>query len=272
MIVDTHCHLDYIERQDKCSKDLSEPLVASALDRAYSNGLSFLVNPSVTLARIPDVIRLAEVYDAVYAAVAVHPTEVKETLDVPEWVEHIRQYLEHPKVIAVGETGLDYYWDQSFKTLQQQCFKTFLELSVEYRLPVIIHDRDAHDDVLALVDEVPGVFGIMHCFSADVDFALKMIERGFYISFAGNVTFKKAVNLHEAAKLIPLERILVETDSPFLSPVPFRGKPNEPARVMHVVQAIADLRGISYDLVAEQTTRNALKIFNLPLQPDRKPS
>ncbi len=130
-------------------------------------------------------------------------------------------------------------------------------------MPVIVHDREAHDDIHDVISQVPGVRGIMHCFSGDAAFARKMIAKNFYISFAGNLTFKKAGNLHEAARETPLEWILIETDSPFLSPMPFRGKPNEPARVRYVAEKIAELKGISYEEVATVTTENALKVFGL---------
>jgi TatD DNase family protein len=263
-IVDTHCHLDYIQQAQEENEDPDRTL-SLVLERAHECNLSFLVNPSVSLDNIPTVVKLAESRERVYAAVAIHPTEVRDTLAQPNWKAFIEGFLTHPKVVAIGETGLDYYHDQSFNTLQQECFKTFLELGVKYKLPVIVHDREAHKDVLALIDSVPGSFGVMHCFSGDADLALQMIQRGFYISFAGNVTYKKATNLHEAAKVIPLERMLVETDAPFLSPVPFRGKPNEPARVVHVIQMIADLRGEFYGNIAEQTSKNAHHLFNIPV-------
>jgi TatD DNase family protein len=180
-----------------------------------------------------------------------------------EWLNQIETLLAHPKVVAIGETGLDYYWDTSQVDLQKRCFKALLELGRKHDLPVIVHDRDAHEDVAAMIDSVPGVRGIMHCFSGDAAYARQMLAKGFYISFAGNLTFKKAENLHEAAKETPLEWILVETDSPFLSPVPFRGKPNEPARVKHVVEKIAELKGVTYEEVARVTRANAQKVFGL---------
>ena len=262
-IIDTHCHLDYIQAQTDHPDGATATDPTDVLMRAQAEGVSWIVNPSVNPSNFATVIALAEQFDNVYAAVAVHPTDVKDLEQHPHWQEEIEALLSHPKVVAIGETGLDYYWDTTFKALQQECFRFFLELGQKHNLPVIVHDRDAHEDVAALISAVPGVRGIMHCFSGDAAFALTMIEKGFYISFAGNVTFKKAENLHEAAKIVPLNRLLVETDSPFLSPMPFRGKPNEPARVKLVVEKIAALKGLPYDVVAEATTQNAKTVFGL---------
>lgn len=262
-IVDSHCHLDYIQRQEDHPEGLAGTDPAQVLARAREAGVEFLVNPSVTPARFPEVIAMAERFENVYAALAVHPTDVADVVDQPGWLDELEALLAHPKVVAIGETGLDYYWDQSLVDLQKKCFKSLLELGRKHNLPVIVHDREAHEDVLQVISEVPGARGIMHCFSGDADFARRMIEKNFYISFAGNLTFKKATNLHEAARETPLEWMLVETDSPFLSPMPFRGKPNEPARVRHVVEKIAELKGIRYEEVAAATTANARKVFGL---------
>lgn len=262
-IVDTHCHLDYIARQEEHPDGVAGTDPVQVLERAMVAGVEFIVNPSVTPARFPEVIAMAERFENVYAAVAVHPTDVADVENSEGWLEQIETLLSHPKVVAIGETGLDYYWDSAQVDLQKRCFKALLELGRKHDLPVIVHDRDAHDDVAAMIEGVPGVRGIMHCFSGDAAFARRMIQNNFYISFAGNLTFKKAENLHEAARETPLEWILVETDSPFLSPVPFRGKPNEPARVIHVVEKIAELKGISYEEVAAVTRANAQKVFGL---------
>jgi TatD DNase family protein len=262
-IIDSHCHLDYIQRQENHPEGETGTDASQVMARAKAVGVELLVNPSVTPARFPEVIAMAERFENVYAAVAVHPTDVADIIDQPGWLDEVEALLAHPKVVAIGETGLDYHWDMTHVDLQKRCFKALLELGRKHNLPVIVHDREAHDDVAAMIAEVPGVRGIMHCFSGDAAFARRMIALSFYVSFAGNVTFKKAANLHEAAQETPLEWMLVETDSPFLSPMPFRGKPNEPARVKHVVEKIAELRGISYAEVAEATTYNARKVFNL---------
>lgn len=264
-IVDTHAHLDYLQREQG-----EDPAVV--MERARAEGVEFIVNPCVTPKRFDEVMAIVERLENVYAAVAVHPTDVLDTEEYPDWPAQIEALLQHPKVVALGETGLDYYWSLEHVDLQKQCLKIFLELGRKYDKPVILHDRDyqeprsdssSHQDIYDIVSSVPGVRGVMHCFSGDAEFAQKMIEKGFYISFAGNVTFKKATDLQEAAKAVPLEYLLVETDSPFLSPVPFRGKPNEPARVRHVVEKIAELKGLSYEEVAAATTANARKVFAL---------
>ncbi|MGE0201460.1 MAG: TatD family hydrolase [Candidatus Melainabacteria bacterium] len=263
-IVDTHAHLDYIRREQ--DRDPQEVMATAARE-----GVAFVVNPAVTPARFDEVLAIAESVPNVYAAMAIHPTDVTETVDYPDWEARIRDLLRHPKVVAIGETGLDYYWSTEHTALQQDCLRRFLALGEESGKPVILHDRDAHEDLEAIVGEfstpanrgLQQVRGIMHCFSGDADFANRMTDHGFYISFAGNLTFKNAANLHEAARRIPLDRLLVETDAPFLSPMPFRGKPNEPARVRYVVEKIAELKGLSYAEVAEATTRNARRVFGI---------
>jgi TatD DNase family protein len=268
-IVDTHCHLDYIVRalSESTDRDSTISPADEVLQRAKEAGVQWLLNPGVGVAAFPEIITLAERYDCVYAAVAIHPTDVHETFEYPDWLEQIQKALEHPKVIAIGETGLDYYRPEQQtadnQALQHSCFRDLLHLARERDVPIIIHDREAHADVLRLVQEFPGVRGIMHCFSGDIDFAHAMTKEGFYISFAGNLTFKNAANLHRAAQELPLEAILTETDAPFLSPVPFRGKANEPERVRYVVEKIAELKNIPYAHVANQTVANAIQVFGL---------
>jgi TatD DNase family protein len=264
LLFDSHCHLDYIEAGvmgHPPDTDLQD-----VLDRAKAYGVGYVLNPAVNIADFDRVLGVAERFEHVYASIGVHPCEVEETLSVPNWVEEIERRLGHPKVKAIGETGLDYYHqsgDSEQADLQRQCFKTHLELALKYDLPVIVHDREAHADVKSLVEAHSGVKGVMHCFGGDADFAMEMVELGFYVSFAGNVTFKKATDLHDAAKRVPLNRLLIETDSPFLSPVPERGKPNEPYRTKFVADFIAELRGISVEAVIEASTQNAFTLFQL---------
>jgi len=264
-LFDTHCHLDYIASNAEHPNGEEGTNPEKVLQRAAEAGVRFILNPSVSPKNFDAVIALAERFENVYAAVAVHPTDVADIEADANWLDGIEARLSHPKVVAIGETGLDYYWDTSKKELQQACFRQSLALGVKHDLPVIVHDRDAHEDIHAIVQEFPGVRGIMHCFSGDAAFAQRMMACGFYISFAGNVTFKNATNLHEAAKAVPLDRLLIETDSPFLSPMPHRGKPNEPARVRYVAEKIADLRGISVEAVAQASFENALRVYGLSL-------
>ena len=267
LLIDTHCHLDYLQ-------DKSGDLPADVMTRAKADAnVSFVINPAVNPANWQRVIDLAEAHQNVYAALAIHPTDVSDIIGQPDWVDTLKPLLKNPKVVAIGETGLDYYWDTAHMALQQDCLRAFLNLGVEYNLPVILHDRDfkepnpnqsTHQDIASIVDEVPGCRGVMHCFSGDTDFALQMIDKGFYISFAGNVTFKNAHNLHQAAKEVPLDKMLIETDTPFLAPMPYRGKTNEPGYVKYVAQKIAELKNIAYEEVAHTTTQNATHVFKIP--------
>ena len=264
VLFDSHCHLDYIEAGIMGHEPNTN--LAHVLERANSYGVDYVLNPSVNIADFDRVLGVAERFEHVYAAIGVHPCEVEETNRVPDWEEAVERRLSHPKVKAVGETGLDYYHqsgDSEQADLQLHCFAKHLSLALKHDLPVIVHDRQAHEDVKRLIQDAPQVKGVMHCFGGDASFALEMVELGFYISFAGNVTFKKATDLHEAAKQIPLDKLLIETDSPFLSPVPERGKPNEPYRTKFVADFIAELRGIPLEAVVETSTQNAFQLFQI---------
>lgn len=263
-LVDTHAHVDYIHRAEGPKPyDGIETDAKAVLARAKEHGVQWVLNPSVEPERFADVLVLAEQHPELYAAIAVHPCDAHFVGSITECLNLARQCVTHPKCIAIGETGLDYYHDLTHVDTQKQFFRAFMQLADEFNKPVIIHDREAHEDVAAIVDEFPNVRGVMHCFGGNKDFALQMIERGYYISFAGNVTFKNAKDLHEAAKAIPLEWMLIETDSPFLAPVPHRGKPSEPAFVRHVAEFIAELRGISLEELAKATTANAARLFGV---------
>lgn len=260
-LADTHCHLDYIAREQ-------DP--QAALARAQAHGLAFLVNPAVKPDNYDTVIALAERFEPVYAAMATHPTEVAAlAADDAAWLAAIASRLTHPKVVAIGETGLDYYWDDSTKARQQACFAQMLDLGRRTDTPVIVHLRDkagseaAQADAARLIGQTPGVRGIMHCFAGDVAFAHQMIAQGFYIGIAGNVTFKNARTLQAVAADIPLDWLLLETDAPYLSPVPVRGQPNEPANLRHTATCVAQLRGIPYDELARRTTENARRAYGI---------
>ncbi|MCA9841394.1 MAG: TatD family hydrolase [Cyanobacteria bacterium HKST-UBA03] len=273
-LVDTHAHLDVVV--DELSRHGTDAQLAldQVLDRARANGLQWLVVPSVSLDKIPAVLELAENHQEVYAAVAIHPCDVQDIAEADRTAcfEQLAGYLSHDKVVALGETGLDYYWDESTKPVQWLFIRRFFELARQYRLPMVLHSRSkddcskaCNDDLYQLACEYPDVTGVMHCFSGNADMAMRMVDAGYYISFAGNVTFKKACNLHEAAKVVPLDRLLIETDSPYLSPVPCRGQsPNEPARVLHVAEFIADLRQTDVATIAQATTANAHRFFGIP--------
>jgi TatD DNase family protein len=263
-IFDSHCHLDYIEAG--IMGHAPDTPLNEIITRAHEHGVGYFLNPAVNIADFDRVLGVAERFEHVYASMGVHPCEVTETERVEHWLSDIESRLSHPKVKAIGETGLDYFHESAHTEvadLQRHCFAQQLQMAQRHDLPVIVHDREAHDDVYRLISEHAGVKGVMHCFGGDLAFARRMIELGFYISFAGNVTFKKALDLQETARHIPLEKMLIETDSPFLSPVPERGKPNEPYRTRFVADYIAKLRGISIESVIEASTQNALNLFQI---------
>ncbi|MDE3207601.1 MAG: TatD family hydrolase [Pseudomonadota bacterium] len=215
---------------------------------------------SVTLERLHEVIALAERFPHIYASVGLHPDE--EVIAEPG-VEELVRLAGHPKVVAIGETGLDYFRQGSAPDWQRQRFATHIQAARQTGLPLIIHTRQAADDTLRIMhdERASEVGGVMHCFTETLDVAEKAMDLGFYISFSGIVTFKNAIVLQEVAKKIPMERMLVETDSPYLAPVPYRGKVNEPAYVRYVAEQIAFLRNMSIETVIEETGKNFFRLF-----------
>ena len=215
---------------------------------------------SVTLDKFPEVLSLAEQYDNFYASVGVHPDY--ENIDEPS-VDLLCRLAQHPKVVAIGETGLDYFRLSGNLEWQRSRFRTHIRAAILAGKPLIIHTRNASDDTLRIMQEEGAhqAGGVMHCFTESLEMAEAAIEMGFYISFSGIVTFKNAAQLKEVAQKIPLDKILVETDSPYLAPVPFRGKTNQPAYVKYVAQEIADLRGTSLEEVMQATTQNFFNLF-----------
>jgi len=215
---------------------------------------------SVDLGKFPQILSMAEQHDNIYASVGVHPDHELE--DEPTQSELVR-LAQHPKVVAIGETGLDYFRLQGDLEWQRTRFRTHIRAAVECNKPLIIHTRSASADTLRLMQEEGAhrAGGVMHCFTESLEVALAAIEMNFYISFSGIVTFKKALEIKEVARRIPLERMLIETDSPYLAPVPFRGKLNQPAYVRHVAEEIAKLRGITVEEVGEATSANFYKLF-----------
>lgn len=253
MLVDSHCHLDF-------------PELAAALpqlvERMQQAGVGAALCAGVTLERFPAVIEIAHRYPNIYAAVGVHP----DTRDGAEAdVETLVRLANDPKVVAIGETGLDYYRLEGDLEWQRQRFRVHIEAARQCRKPLIIHTRAAKADTLRIVEETGAgeVGGVFHCFTEDRETAWKAVEMGFYVSFSGIVTFKNATSLKEVAAELPLDRILIETDAPYLAPVPHRGKTNEPSFVRHVANEIAALRGISLEAVAEATTENFRRLFGV---------
>ena len=249
LLVDSHCHIPLIK---------ADP--ATVIAAAHANGVEHMLCVSVELESFPAVLALAEQYDCVYASVGVHPNA---TIAEEPNADHLAKLAVHPKVVAIGETGLDYFRSQGDLEWQRQRFRTHIRAARMARKPLIIHSRDARADVLAILKEegADQVGGVMHCFVDDWESARCAMDLGFYISFSGIVTFKNAASLQEVARQMPSARLLVETDSPYLAPVPFRGKENQPAYVRHVAECIAALRGESFADVTRATTDNFFNLF-----------
>lgn len=255
LLIDTHCHLDF----ESFDED-REAVVA----RALAAGVTQMVVPGLDLENCRTILALTEKYDAVFAAVGIHPNSSAEWQD--SWVGVLRDLAQQPKVVAIGEIGLDYYWDKSPKAVQHRALALQLELAAELNLPVIIHNREANADVLQQLSESPLVGrdnpGVLHSFAADWETAVSALDLGYYLGFTGPVTFKKADDLREIAQKVPDDRILVETDAPFLTPHPYRGKRNEPAYVAYVAEKLAEVRGVNTAVFAQQTTENAHRLFS----------
>lgn len=253
MLVDSHCHLNY--------KGLVEDQ-AGALDRARAAGVSLMLNISTRESEWDDIIATAERHADVWATVGIHPHEADQHPDID--TQKLVARAAHPRVIGIGETGLDYYYEHSDRYQQQQSFRAHIGAARETGLPLIVHTRDAEEDTAAILTEEmeKGAFpGVIHCFTASGEFADIALGLGLYISISGIVTFKNAKDLQAVATGLPDDRLLVETDSPFLAPVPHRGKPCEPGYVADTARFLAGLRGISPETLAEQTTRNFHHLF-----------
>ena len=258
MLVDSHCHLNY--------KGLVEQ-EADVLARARSNGVSAMLNISTRESEWDDVIGLAERESDVWASVGIHPHEADghTGIDATKLIERAHS----SRVIGIGETGLDYYYDKSDRVQQRSSFREHIVAARETGLPIIVHTRDAEDDTAQILSEEMrlGTYtGVIHCFTASANFARTALDLGFYISLSGIVTFKNAADIQGVAKWLPADRILVETDAPFLAPVPHRGKTGEPGFVADTARFIADLRGEGEDALAAQTTTNFYRLFSKAVQ------
>ncbi|MBB6638269.1 TatD family hydrolase [Cohnella thailandensis] len=256
MLFDTHAHMD----SPKFDEDREE-----MIERAREAGIEKIVNIGFNRETIPTTMELAEKFPFVYAAVGWHPTDAID-MRLEEDLAWIERLCAHPKVVAIGEIGLDYYWDTSPKDIQHTVFREQIRLAKRLRKPIIIHNRDAHADVVRLLQEegASEVGGIMHCFSGSWETAKQCLDMNFYISFGGPVTFKNARVPKEVLEKVPNDRLLIETDAPYLTPHPHRGKRNEPAYVRLVAQAAAEIKGISEEEIAKITMRNSLECFGLP--------
>lgn len=255
MIVDSHCHLDRI------NLERFHGSFDAMLENAKQVGVSHMLCVSVDMETFPKVHEIALKYPQIFASVGIHPDE-----NIPSNPSYDELLLlaKKEKIIAIGETGLDYFHSGD-RLEQQERFRMHIEVAKAVKKPLIIHTREAREDTIRIMKEsyANQIGGVMHCFTEDIAMAEKAMALGFYISFSGILTFKNATQLQEVAKHIPLEYILIETDTPYLTPHPYRGKPNDPSYVRYVAEKISELRGISFDEVAEQTTKNFFKLFKL---------
>jgi len=253
VLIDSHCHLDF----DSLSADLD-----GVLARAAANGVTGMVTISTRVREFARLTAIAEAHDAVWCSVGTHPEHAADEPDVT--TEELVRLAAHPKCVAIGEAGLDYHYDGPPHDLQAASFRRHIAAARQTDLPLVIHARDADDDVAAILEDESkkGAFPfILHCFSSGPELARRGLALGGYISFSGILTFKNAETIREVAALAPADRLLVETDAPYLAPVPHRGKPNEPAFVRHTAERLAEIRGVSFEELARQTTMNFAELF-----------
>jgi TatD DNase family protein len=253
-LVDSHCHLDFPD---------FAPELGAVIARARAAGVGTMVSISTRLSTFPNVRAIADKNEGIYCSVGVHPHEAKEE-GAEASAERLIELAGHPKVVGIGETGLDFYYEHSPRAEQEDCFRAHIAAARASRLPLIVHTRDAEADTARVLrDEMgKGAFtGLIHCFSASREFAEKALELGLYISFSGILTFKKADNVREVAAIVPADRMLIETDAPYLAPVPYRGKRNEPAFVVATARVLAGLRGVGEHEIGAVTSANFRRLF-----------
>ncbi len=256
MLVDSHCHLefpDFAPEQD------------AVIQRARAAGVGHFLTISTRVHRFDEIASIAEAHDDISCSLGTHPHSAEEEADIT--TARLAELGRHPKVVAIGETGLDYYYDNSSRELQQEAFRRHIRAALELGLPVIVHTRDAEDDTMRILREEgqgAGLTGVLHCFSSSPQLAEDAVDFGFHISFSGILTFKNAEDLRSCAREFPLDRLMVETDSPYLAPIPHRGRKCEPGMVRFTAQKLAEVKGISFEEVARATTVNSRKVFNLP--------
>ena len=254
-LVDTHTHLND-------AKFAGEE--QAAIERANLAGVTKIINMGDTMASSTKAVNLARQYDGVFAGVGIHPEEAYEMTQQDDDV--LAAFANEPKVVAIGEIGLDYYWekDEAKRLLQQRIFIRQLDLARNLHLPVCVHDREAHGDTMAILKkEGQGISGVMHCFSGSMEMAQDLLKMGWYIGVDGPLTFKNAAKLPAIVKSFPLERILLETDAPYMAPVPMRGKRNEPAFIRYIGEKVAEIKGITLSEVAKQTSENAMELYGV---------
>ena len=249
-LIDTHSHVDMLEGIS----------VEDAIKNAKENGVKKIIVPCAYPKDVDKIFELVNKYDELYGLLGVHPSEAKDWDD--ELIDKIKKYSENPKIVGIGEIGLDYYWDKSFTDLQKEVFIKQIKLANELNLPICVHDREAHKDTFDILKEYNKTSKVvMHCFSGSVEFARECIKEGWYLALGGVVTFKNAVKMKEVAADIPLERLLLETDAPHLTPVPYRGKENQPAYVRFVAEEISKIRNVSFENIVQASSQNAENVF-----------
>jgi TatD DNase family protein len=254
MLVDSHCHLDF--------PDFASELDA-VVDRARNAGIGRMVTISTRVKRHAQVLDIAERYDDIFCSVGTHPHHAHEELDIG--ADELVKRTQNPKVVAIGEAGLDYHYDNSPRDAQEQGFRAHIAAARETRLPLVIHSREADDDMARILEEESGKGAfpaVLHCFTGGRDLAMRAVALGHYVSFTGILTFKASQPLRDIAAELPADRILVETDAPYLAPGPYRGKRNEPAYVAETAKVLAQARGVSPDEIARQTTENFFRLFS----------
>lgn len=251
MLVDTHCHLDQLEIN-----------VSDAIELAKEHGVQYFLCVCITLHDFPEMMKIIEPYQNVSASVGLHPNE---KVDQEPAIEDLIQLAQNKKIIAIGETGLDYFRSQGDIEWQRERFRRHIRAAKAIDKPLIVHSRQAKEDTIQILkeEEAASIGGILHCFTEDMAMAKEAMDLNFYISFSGIVTFNNAKEIQFVAKEMPLERMLIETDSPYLAPVPHRGQTNQPAYVRYVAEFIAKLRGVDFDVIAKQTTANFFNLFKL---------
>ena len=253
MIIDTHAHYD-----DEAFDTDREALLMSM----YDGGIEKIVNVCASVGGFQDTVKLMEKYPFIYGAVGIHPDDADKMTQ--ETLDEIRRYSPMDKMVAIGEIGLDYYWPENpDRDLQKKCFRDHMALAQELGLPVIVHDREAHQDAMAIVREFPQVRGVFHCYSGAVEDAKMLVRLGWSLSFTGVITFKNARKAPEVIAALPEDRIMIETDSPYLAPAPNRGRRNDSRNLIYIRDRIAEIRGTTSEHVEELTTRNALRFFGL---------
>ena len=253
VLVDSHCHLDFPDYQGELD---------DVVGRAGAAGVGWMLTIGTHVTRFDGVLAIAEAYDNVFCTVGIHPHEAAREPEIT--TEHLIRMARHPKVVGFGETGLDYFYEHSPRDAQRRSFRVHIAAARESGLPVVIHTRDADEDLLRILGEehAVGAFpGVFHCFSSGPELAATAVDLGHYVSFSGIVTFKKAEELRQTAKGVPIDRLLVETDAPYLAPVPRRGKRNEPAYVAHTAAMMAGVREMEADALAAATTDNFFRLF-----------